>query len=140
MLGLPQLRDALAQIDTGAHSPLSPRQQLAGVRGRLDDAVRDALAGVGGAAEDAAALATQALQIAREVYASGPGAQAAAAEIREQLQALIEAQERREGTLGEDMVDAIRVSTDEQVAAIREQTRELLRALEAVRRSGKAEP
>ena len=138
ILGLPQLRDALAQIDSGAFSPLSPAQQLADTRAALDNLFGEAIGGVPGAAEEAAALARRALELARDVFASAPRGQQVIQDVRHQLETLLEIQERRQGTLGADLIEQVQLSTDEQIAAIREQTRAIVDALADVRRTMQA--
>ena len=135
LLGLDALEALRSDIDRTAFNPLGPQARLGALRGELDAAVRDALAGDVGAAGDVSELARVALELTREVHASGPLAQETIRAIREQLDQVIEAQERRASTLGVDVAGQIQLSADEQIAAIREQTRALIEALADIRRA-----
>ena len=135
ILGLDGLRAVARDIDRDVITPLSPRERLAQARAEFEAAIRAGLAGDVSAAQEASTLAREAIDLAREVYATGPAGQVAISEIRLQLRDLIEAQEHRESRIGTDVTEAVRFSADAQIDAIREQTRALVKALAEIRRA-----
>lgn len=132
VLGIPTLEAFQRDLSFGAFSQVSTAEQLRRAQAEFGNVSRAALAGDAGALGRFVPLAQQVLELNRSTNASGPAAQAIVGEVNTAVNTLLERQRALEASLIGDLSIKLEETTQDQIAAIREQTRAIVDSLSAI--------
>ena len=132
VLGIPALEALQQELSFGALSNVSPVVRFGRARTELDTLGAAALAGDLDAIGRFPGLAQSVLQLGRETFASGPEFQSLFRSVNTTLNDVLAKQRDLEMTFTADLTIALRDNADDQIAALKDQTKALTTALNKI--------